>query len=99
MRSVTEIQKKPEDNQPEPTITIVNRYADDIPLKASEVAKAMRVSRWTLHRWRVEGYNFEFGNRLTTVGHLKNWLRQRALRQSVTNKEAERQDAVLGRLK
>src|SRR5260370_17879338 len=76
-----------------PTTTIVNKFADDVPLSSAEVAAAMRMSRWTLYRYKHEnGYVFEFG-RKTTLGHLKNWLRQRALKKSGTDKEVERQNA------
>jgi hypothetical protein len=49
-------------------------YADDVVVNAKELAQALRVSRWTLARWREKGYQFEFGNR-STPGHLKAWLR------------------------
>jgi hypothetical protein len=91
-------ENKPKEKPPEPTATIVNKYADDVPLTLVELAKAMRRSRWTIYRWKTEGYRFEFG-RLTTLGHLKNWLRQQALKKSGTDKDTEVQDAVLARLK
>ena len=56
---------------------IAPKYSDDLPVNAKELAEAMRVSRWTVYRWRSEGYRFEFGSR-TTAGHLKDWLRSRA---------------------
>jgi len=91
-------EKEQKEKPPEPTATIVNRYSDDVPLTLVELAKAMRRSRWTIYRWKTEGYRFEFG-RLTTLGQLKNWLRQQALKKSGTDEETERQDAVLARLK
>jgi hypothetical protein len=48
--------------------------ADDVVVNAKELAQALRVSRWTLTRWREKGYQFEFGNR-STPGRLKEWLR------------------------
>jgi hypothetical protein len=71
---------------------------DDIPVTTLQLAKAMGVSRWTVNRWKEDGYTFEFG-RLTTPGHLKAWLRQRALKKTGTDRDAEVQDAVLARLK
>jgi hypothetical protein len=68
---------------------------DDVPVSMSHLAKAMGVSRWTVTRWKEDGYVFEFG-RLTTPGHLKTWLRERALGKS---KPVERMDAALERLK
>jgi hypothetical protein len=59
----------------EPPIT--QSFADDVVVNAKELAHALRVSRWTVARWREEGYQFEFGNR-STPGHLKAWLRERA---------------------
>ncbi|MEY2602816.1 MAG: hypothetical protein QOH31_574 [Verrucomicrobiota bacterium] len=63
------------DNSPIRMIT--QSFADDVVVNAKELAQALRVSRWTVARWREEGYQFEFGNR-STPGHLKAWLRQRA---------------------
>lgn len=53
---------------------ITQRFADDVVVNALELSQNMRVSRWTVYRWRGQGYKFEFGN-LTTTGHLKAWLR------------------------
>lgn len=94
-------ENKPKEKPPEPTATIVNKYADDVPLTLVELAKAMRVSRWTIYRWKSEGpdpYRFEFG-RQTTLGHLKAWRRKKALETSGTDKETERQNALLETLK
>jgi hypothetical protein len=63
------------DNSPVRVVT--QSYADDVVVNAKELAHALRVSRWTVSRWREEGYQFEFGNR-STPGHLKAWLRERA---------------------
>jgi hypothetical protein len=53
---------------------IEQAYDDAVVLNALELSQNMRVSRWTIYRWRSQGYKFEFGN-LTTTGHLKAWLR------------------------
>jgi hypothetical protein len=75
---------------------------DDIPVTTLQLAKAMSVSRWTVNRWKEDGYTFEFG-RLTTPGHLKAWLRKQALEKALksaeTDEENERQDAALARFK
>jgi hypothetical protein len=55
---------------------ITQSFADDVVVNAKELAQALRVSRWTVTRWREEGYQFEFGDR-STPGHLKAWLRER----------------------
>jgi hypothetical protein len=47
-------------------------------VSVKELPVAMLVSRTTVFNWRARGYIFEFG-RMTTVGHCKAWLRQRAL--------------------
>jgi len=60
-----------------PIRVITQSYADDVVVNAKELAHALRVSRWTVSRWREEGYQFEFGNR-STPGQLKAWLRERA---------------------
>src|SRR5258708_31618688 len=60
-----------------PIRVIIQSFADDVVVNAKELAHALRVSRWTVARWREEGYQFEFGNR-STPGHLKAWLRERA---------------------
>jgi hypothetical protein len=59
-----------------PIRVVTQSYADDVVVNAKELANALRVSRWTVARWREEGYQFEFGNR-STPGHLKAWLRER----------------------
>lgn len=76
-------------------VAIASVRLDDVPVSMSQLAKAMGVSRWTVSRWKEDGYSFEFG-RLTTPGHLKMWLRKRALEKS---KPVERMDAALERLK
>jgi len=78
--------------------TYVNKFADDVPVSTSELADAMRVSRWTIRRWKEDGYQFEFGRR-TTTGHLKAWLREQALKdQSSSDEEAVRFNEVHSRL-
>lgn len=56
---------------------ITQIFADDVTVNALELAQNMRTSRWTIYRWRTQGYKFEYGN-LTTTGHLKAWLRSQA---------------------
>lgn len=72
-----------------PIRVITQSFDDDVVVNAKELAQALRVSRWTVSRWREEGYEFEFGNR-STPGHLKAWLRERAgRRKPKTNELAE----------
>jgi hypothetical protein len=56
---------------------VVQRFAHDVPVHINELALAMRVSRWTVYRWKENGYRCEFGRR-TPIGHLKAWLREQA---------------------
>jgi hypothetical protein len=63
---------------------ITKLFADDVVVNSTELAQALRVSRWTLARWREEGYVFEFGSR-STPGHLKAWLRERAAQGKTKN--------------
>jgi hypothetical protein len=79
-------------------IPVVNKFADDVPVTALEVAGAMRVSRWTVSRWRKLGYQFEFGRR-TTLGHLKAWLRDQAKTPNLSSEDNARLEAALGRLR
>ena len=72
--------------------TIVNKYADDVPLTLMELSKAMRVSRWTVQRWKDDGYKFEF-KRWTTMGHLKAWLRKHALEDKKSAEEKRMEEA------
>jgi hypothetical protein len=51
-------------------------FEDDVSVNGNELAACMRVSRWTVYRWKDE-YKFEFGRR-TTTGHLKARLRPMA---------------------
>jgi hypothetical protein len=78
--------------------TIRQLYADDVPVNGKELAQAMRVSRWTVYRWKERGYRFEFGNR-TTPGHLKTWLRAQTQEPPVSDKEQERLASALSRLR
>jgi hypothetical protein len=74
-------------------------FADDVPLNTIELAQTMRVSRWTIGRWKKEqGYQFEFGRR-TTAGHLKAWLRARATSDPLHGPEQKRLQSVLDRLR
>jgi hypothetical protein len=52
-------------------------FAEDAPVNTKDLAKAMGISRWTIGRYKKQGYQFEMG-RLTTPGHFKAWLRERA---------------------
>jgi hypothetical protein len=80
-------------------VPIVNKFADDVPVTSLEVACAMRVSRWTVGRWKQAGYKFEFG-RHTTLGHLKAWLRDQAQKPPLPDKkDAIRLEAALSRLR
>jgi hypothetical protein len=78
--------------------TIRQIYADDVPVNGKELAQAMRVSRWTVYRWKERGYRFKFGNR-TTPGHLKTWLRAQTEEPPVSDKEQERLTSALSRLR
>jgi hypothetical protein len=73
-------------------------FADDVPINMTELAQAMRVSRWTIGRWKAQGYEFEFGRR-TTAGHLKAWLRGRAAAEPFQGPEQKRLQGVLDRLR
>jgi hypothetical protein len=74
-------------------------FADDVPLNMTELAQAMRVSRWTIGRWKKEhGYQFEFG-RHTTAGHLKAWLRKRTATEPLHGPEEKRLQGVLDHLR
>jgi hypothetical protein len=73
-------------------------FADDVPVNGKELAQAMRVSRWTVYRWKEKGYRFEFGNR-TTTGHLKAWLRAQTAGEPVSDKEQGRLASALSRLR
>jgi hypothetical protein len=52
-------------------------YLDDTLVRTKELALAMLVSRSTVRNWKMAGYVFQFG-RMTTPGHCKAWLRDRA---------------------
>jgi predicted DNA-binding transcriptional regulator AlpA len=49
--------------------------SDTDTVNLSKAAKAMGVSRWTIYNWMASGYEPEYGH-LTTLGHLKRWLRE-----------------------
>jgi hypothetical protein len=65
---------------------VTKSFADDVVVNSTELAQAVRVSRWTLARGREEGYFFEFGSR-STPGHLKAWLRERATKVKTKNND------------
>lgn len=73
-------------------------FSDDVPVNQSELAAAMRVSRWTVHRWVKAGYRFEFGTR-TTVGHAKNWLPAGAYQEALRQERDAREQEILRRLR
>jgi hypothetical protein len=73
-------------------------FADDVPVNMKELGQTMRVSRWTIRRWKDQGYEFEFGRR-TTAGHLKEWLRTRAASEPLQGPEQKRLQSVLDRLR
>jgi hypothetical protein len=77
-----------------------DQFSDSEPVNLWELAVALRVSRWTVYRWRKRGYQFEFGNR-TTPGHCKAWLRENPTVASRTSKPAEdqRSQSALSRMR
>jgi malate synthase len=81
-----------------PNQTLVNAIAqvplDDLPINMTDLAKAMRVSRWTISKWVDLGYEFEFG-KLTTAAHCRDWLRQNAQRLKSKRKAPNEEDARL----
>ena len=90
--------------------TITNKFADDVVVSMSELAIALRTSRWTIRRWMEmeDGYQFQFG-KFTTPGHAKQWLEVHAdkLRTKspkakgaspTTDEEAQRMEMILRRL-
>jgi hypothetical protein len=77
--------------------TITKKYADDVPLTAGDLAKAMRVSRWTVGRWKADGYKFLYG-KMTTPGHVKAWLKTEA-EKATADEEAARLEKKLGELR
>jgi hypothetical protein len=79
---------------------ITQIFSDDVPVNTQELADAMRVSRWTISRWKKEGYVFEFRTR-TTPGHLKQWLRSQKVKQPAVDddKEQTRLASALDRLR
>jgi hypothetical protein len=75
--------------------TVTKKYADDVLLNIGELSEALRVSRWTIDRWRKreDGYKFLYG-KLTTAAHAKNWLAQQAQKASKAHPEDERMAAA-----
>jgi hypothetical protein len=81
--------------------TINNKFEDDVVVSLSELAEAMRTSRWTVRRWMEKGYKFQYGNR-TTPGHCRKWLEEHAndlKRKELSNEDVERQRILLARLR
>ena len=70
---------------------------NDTPVNAKELAKAMRVGKTTVFKWKTEGYQFEFGMR-TTPGHCKDWLRARVKNGQVSSADKTRRKLALSRL-
>jgi hypothetical protein len=67
----------------------------------SELAEAMRTSRWTVRRWMEKGYKFQYGNR-TTPGRCRKWLEEHAhdlKRKSLSSEDIDRQRILLARLR
>ncbi|MEY2539316.1 MAG: hypothetical protein QOG67_3056 [Verrucomicrobiota bacterium] len=82
------------------TRTITKKYADDVPLIAADLAKAMRVSRWTIGKWKANGYVFLYG-KMTTQEHVKAWLKTQAAKGKpvIQADEALRLDKKLNELR
>jgi hypothetical protein len=55
------------------------RVPPDALVGVCALASALNVSRWTIRRWRVAGYEFQFGRR-TSVEHCRQWLEKNAHR-------------------
>jgi hypothetical protein len=83
-----------EDRLPQGQATIVPAFADDVLIRTEELAKALRVSRFTVHRWKRQGYQFAYGD-FTTLGHFKEWLRTRPPSRSVKKKPDTRVEDFL----
>jgi hypothetical protein len=79
--------------------TVTKKYADDVLLNIGELSEALRVSRWTIDRWRKRenGYKFLYG-KLTTAAHAKDWLRQQAQKTSQTVPQDERMESAMRRM-
>ena len=56
---------------------IRNKFEDNVVVNSNELAESMRCSRYTILRWKKEGYKFLYGNR-TTTAHFKEWLKSKA---------------------
>jgi hypothetical protein len=82
---------------------ISQKFADDVPVNLAELAEAMRVSRFTVARWKKQGYRFEFGHQ-TTIGHCKAWRREQATAKALSQDQKKREEqewlaAALARLR
>jgi hypothetical protein len=52
-------------------------FSDHTLVSVKELPAALHVSRSTVFNWKAAGYVFAYG-RMTTPGHCKAWLRERA---------------------
>jgi hypothetical protein len=81
---------------------VTKKFADNVLVNAAELAESLRVSRWTVGRWRERGYKFLYG-RYTTSSHAKSWLKEQAELKDQSEKtlqpEDERMKEELGRLR
>jgi hypothetical protein len=76
---------------------------DTAVVTTGELARALRVSRWTIRHWCENlGYKFQFGSR-TTPAHAKSWMEANSeLLKGKTRspkEEDQRRKAVLAELK
>jgi malate synthase len=81
--------------------TVVNKFADNVPVTMTDLALALRVSRFAIYRWMQKGYVFEFGP-LTTPGHCKRWLAKNAdqlKRKPPTRKASPEEELLEAKLK
>lgn len=73
---------------------ITQKLADDVPVNLTELAEAMRVSRFTVARWKKRGYRFEFGHQ-TTIGHCKEWRREQAANAPARDRKKTEEQEIL----
>jgi len=60
---------------------IRDKFADDVVVNSNELCEAIRISRFTLLKWKKAGYIFQYGRR-TTPGHCKEWLESQSKAES-----------------
>jgi predicted DNA-binding transcriptional regulator AlpA len=63
--------------------------ADNDTLNITNLARAMGVSRSTIYQYIANGYEPEYG-KLTTLGHLRQWLRDVYRPRLAAEREAKR---------